>query len=241
MTNFFVDQLFGGFLLAAFPIAIFAGLISFLSPCVLPLVPGYLSFAAGYSKAKGRVFLGSILFVLGFSVLFISYGVLFGGIGSQISTHEELITRILGVITIFLGLIFMGRFPMAPTFSPKISTNGGLIGAPVLGFLFGIGWTPCIGPALATVQTLAFQESSAARGAILSFGYCIGLGAPFIASGLYLDKSERLRKFLTKRGDLITKIGGTLLILIGIAQVLGIWTDLMASLRSLMTDFAPVI
>ena len=241
MIDFFVDQLFSGFLLVAFPIAILTGLISFLSPCVLPLVPGYLSFAAGYSKAKGRVFLGSILFVLGFSVLFISYGALFGGIGSRIATNDETITRILGVITILLGLIFMGRFPMMRTFSPKIATNGGLIGAPLLGFLFGIGWTPCIGPALATVQTLAFQESSAARGAILSFGYCIGLGAPFIASGLYLDKSERLRKYLTKRGDLITKIGGALLILIGIAQILGLWTDLMISLRSLITDFAPVI
>ena len=241
MIDFFVDQLFSGFLLVAFPIAILAGLISFLSPCVLPLVPGYLSFAAGYSKAKGRVFLGSILFVLGFSVLFISYGALFGGIGSRIATNDETITRILGVITILLGLIFMGSFPMMRTFSPKIATNGGLIGAPLLGFLFGIGWTPCIGPALATVQTLAFQESSAARGAILSFGYCIGLGAPFIASGLYLDKSESLRKYLTKRVDLITKIGGALLILIGIAQILGLWTDLMISLRSLITDFAPVI
>ena len=241
MIDFFVDQLFSGFLLVAFPIAILAGLISFLSPCVLPLVPGYLSFAAGYSKAKGRVFLGSILFVLGFSVLFISYGALFGGIGSRIATNDETITRILGVITVLLGLIFMGSFPMMRTFSPKIATNGGLIGAPLLGFLFGIGWTPCIGPALATVQTLAFQESSAARGAILSFGYCIGLGAPFIASGLYLDKSERLRKYLTKRGDLITKIGGALLILIGIAQLLGLWTDLMIFLRSLITDFAPVL
>ena len=241
MIDFFVDQLLGGFLLVAFPIAVLAGLISFVSPCVLPLVPGYLSFAAGYSKAKGRVFLGSILFVLGFSVLFLSYGALFGGIGSRISTNEETITRILGVITILLGLIFMGRFPMMRTFSPKISTNGGLIGAPLLGFLFGIGWTPCIGPALATVQTLAFQESSAARGAILSFGYCIGLGAPFIASGLYLDKSARLRQFLTKRGDLISKIGGALLILIGIAQLLGFWTDLMISLRSMITEFAPVI
>lgn len=241
MTSFFVDQLAGGFLLVAFPIALLAGLISFISPCVLPLVPGYLSFAAGYSKAKGRVLIGSSLFVLGFSVLFISYGALFGGIGSRISTNEEVITRILGVITIFLGFIFMGRFPMMRTFSPKIATNGGLIGAPLLGFLFGIGWTPCIGPALATVQTLAFQESSAVRGAILSFGYCIGLGAPFIASGLYLDKSERLRRYLTKRGDLISKIGGALLILIGIAQLLGIWTDLMISLRSIITEFAPVI
>jgi cytochrome c-type biogenesis protein len=241
MIDFFVEQLLGGFLLVAFPIAVLAGLISFLSPCVLPLVPGYLSFAAGYSKSKGRVLLGSILFVLGFSVLFISYGALFGGIGSRIATNDETITRILGVITILLGLIFMGRFPMMRTFSPKVATNGGLIGAPLLGFLFGVGWTPCIGPALATVQTLAFQESSAARGAILSFGYCIGLGAPFIASGLFLDKSARLRKFLIKRGDLISKIGGVFLLLIGIAQVLGLWSDLMISLRSLISDFAPVI
>ena len=241
MINFLVEQLFSGFLLVAFPIAILAGLISFISPCVLPLVPGYLSFAAGYSKSKGRVFLGSILFVLGFSVLFISYGALFGGIGSRIATNDEAITRVLGVITILLGLIFMGRFPMMRTFSPKVATNGGLLGAPLLGFLFGVGWTPCIGPALTTVQTLAFQESSAARGAILSFGYCIGLGAPFIASGLYLDKSARLRRFLTKRGDLISKIGGVLLILIGISQLLGFWTDLMISLRSMISAFTPVI
>jgi cytochrome c-type biogenesis protein len=241
MINFLVEQLFSGFLLVAFPIAILAGLISFVSPCVLPLVPGYLSFAAGYSQSKGRVFLGSILFVLGFSVLFISYGALFGGIGSRIATNDETVTRVLGVITIALGLIFMGRFPMMRTFSPKVATNGGLLGAPLLGFLFGIGWTPCIGPALATVQTLAFQESSAARGAILSFGYCIGLGAPFIASGLYLDKSARLRRFLTKRGDLISKIGGVLLILIGISQLLGFWTDLMISLRSMISAFTPVI
>jgi cytochrome c-type biogenesis protein len=241
MTSFFVDQLAGGFLVVAFPLALLAGLISFISPCVLPLVPGYLSFAAGYSQAKGRVLLGSLLFVFGFSVLFISYGALFGGIGSRISTNEETITRVLGVLTIFLGLIFMGRFPMMRAFSPRVATNGGLIGAPLLGFLFGIGWTPCIGPALATVQTLAFQESSAVRGAILSFGYCIGLGVPFIASGLYLDKSASLRRYLTKRGDLISKIGGALLILIGIAQLLGIWTDLMISLRSMITEFSPVI
>ena len=231
----------GGFLLAAFPIAILVGVISFLSPCVLPLVPGYLSFAAGYSSAKGRVFLGSILFVLGFSVLFISYGAFFGGVGSRISANEELIIRVLGVLTIILGFIFMGRFPLMPTFTPKISTNGGLIGAPLLGLLFGIGWTPCIGPALATVQTLAFQESSAARGAILSFGYCIGLGAPFIASGLYLDKSQKIHKYLIKRGDLISKVGGVLLILIGLAQVFGLWADFMIQIRSLISEFSPVI
>jgi cytochrome c-type biogenesis protein len=241
MTSFFVEQIMSGYLLTAIPLAIVAGVVSFLSPCVLPLVPGYLAFAAGFSKSRGRVFLGSFLFVCGFSALFVSYGALFGSLGARVATNEEVITRVLGIFTLLMGLIFLGRFPLMPTLKPKISTTGGLVGAPLLGFLFGVGWTPCIGPALATVQTLAFQESSAIRGAILSLGYCLGLGIPFIATGLYLDKSESLRKYLVKRGDVITKLGGSLLILIGLLQLLGLWSDLMISLRSLISDFSPVI
>jgi cytochrome c-type biogenesis protein len=241
MTDFFVEQLLGGFLLTAFPLALLAGLVSFASPCVLPLVPGYLAFAAGFSKSRGKVLLGSTLFVLGFSVLFISYGALFGMLGSRVSANEEVITRVLGIFTILMGVIFLGAFPLMPTMKPKISTTGGLIGAPILGFLFGVGWTPCIGPALASVQALAFQESSATRGAILAFGYCIGLGLPFIATGLYFDKSEPLRKLLVKRGGLISKAGGALLILIGVLQLFGIWADLMISLRSMISEFTPVI
>ena len=170
MTEFVVNHIMDGFLLTAFPIAVLAGIISFISPCVLPLVPGYLAFAAGFSNSRGKLFLGSVLFVLGFSALFISYGVLFGELGARVAVNEEIITRVLGVLTILMGVIFLGAFPMMPTIKPKISTNGGLIGAPILGFLFGVGWTPCIGPALASVQALAFQESSAVRGAVLSFG-----------------------------------------------------------------------
>ena len=241
MRDFVVNHIMDGFLLTAFPIAVLAGLISFISPCVLPLVPGYLSFAAGFSNARGKLFLGSVLFVLGFSALFISYGVLFGELGARIATNEESITRVLGVLTILMGVIFLGAFPMMPTLKPKIATNGGLIGAPLLGFLFGVGWTPCIGPALASVQALAFQESSAVRGAVLSFGYCIGLGLPFIASGVFLDKSEKLRKVLVKSGNKVSKVGGVLLIVIGLLQLTGLWTDLMIEMRSLITDFAPVI
>jgi cytochrome c-type biogenesis protein len=241
MRDFVVNHLLDGFLLTAFPIAVLAGVISFVSPCVLPLVPGYLSFAAGFSQARGKVFLGSLLFVAGFSALFISYGALFGELGSRIATNEESITRVLGVLTILMGVIFLGAFPLMPTIKPRISTTGGLIGAPLLGFLFGVGWTPCIGPALASVQALAFQESSAVRGAILSLGYCIGLGAPFIATGLFLDKSEKIRKVAVKSGNSISKVGGVLLILIGILQLTGLWTDLMIEIRSWISDFVPVI
>lgn len=241
MTNFVVDQLMGGTLLAALPIAILAGLISFLSPCVLPLVPGYVAYATGFASTKGKVLLGSLLFVLGFTFVFASYGLAFGGLGSQIAANEEVITRVLGIFTIAMGAIFLGLFPFAPTMQPKISTTGGIAGAPLLGVLFGVGWTPCIGPALATVQTLAFTESSATRGAILSIGYSIGLGIPFILSGLFLDRSKKIRSFFLKRGSLISKVGGVLLILIGALQLTGIWSDLMIDLRSLISSFVPVI
>ena len=241
MKDFFVEQIMSGFLITALPVAFTAGLISFLSPCILPLVPGYLSFAAGFSLNRGKVFLGSILFVLGFSVVFVSFGAIFGGLGNQLVANEDSISRVLGVITIFLGFVFLGKFPFAPTFRPKIKTTGGLVGAPLLGILFGVGWTPCIGPSLAAVQTLAFQESSAVRGALLSFGYCLGLGLPFMASGLFLDRTEKLRKYLVKRGDLISKIGGVFLIVIGLLEVSGLWSELMNSSRSFISDFIPVV
>lgn len=241
MTSFVVDQLMGGTLIAALPIALFAGLLSFLSPCVLPLVPGYVAYATGFASTKGRVLLGSLLFVLGFTFVFASFGLAFGGLGSQIAAHEEIITKLLGIFTIAMGTIFLGVFPFAPTIQPKISTTGGIAGAPLLGALFGIGWTPCIGPALATVQTLAFDEGSATRGAILSIGYSIGLGIPFILSGLFLDRSKKIRSFFVRKGSIISKVGGVLLILIGFMQFTGVWSDLMINLRSLISDFVPVI
>jgi cytochrome c-type biogenesis protein len=241
MRDFVVETLFSGNLVVALPIALLAGLISFLSPCVLPLVPGYVAYATGFATSKGKVLLGSTLFVLGFTFLFVSYGLAFGGLGTTIASHERLLAVILGLLTIAMGLLFMGLFPFAPTVRPKISTTGGIAGAPLLGFLFGLGWTPCIGPALATVQTLAFQEASALRGSILSLAYSFGLGIPFILSGLYLDRSKSLRTFLVKRGDVISKVGGILLVLIGLLQVTGTWGSLMNSLRSAISEFVPVI
>jgi len=243
MFDFFVDIIFDGNLLIACAVAIFAGVISFASPCVLPLVPGYLSYAAGMTevRSRGRAALGSILFVLGFSLLFISYGAIFGSLGSKISSNSNSISIILGLLTIVMGIIFLFNQKFYRSFKPVWKVRAGLIGAPMLGLLFGVGWTPCIGPTLAAVQTLSFQESSALRGAILSFAYCVGLGSPFILVGIFFDKSNRLRKFISRHGNYLTLIGGVFLILIGVLQVTGLWADVMNSLRSWISDFAPVV
>ena len=233
-----IDLIFEANLMVAFPVAFFAGLISFASPCVLPLVPGYLSYAAGNSN---RRILGALLFVLGFSTLFVLYGAAFGGIGAKVTANEALLTRILGVFTILMGLIFMGKIPFVPSFKLNKSANAGLLGAPILGFLFGIGWTPCIGPTLAAVESLAFASASANRGAVLSLAYCIGLGAPFIFFAIFIEKAAAVRKWLLVRGDLVSKIGGIALIIIGLFQIFGIWNFLMNELRSLISGFVPVI
>jgi len=241
MKSDLANFLLSGNLILALPIAALAGLISFASPCVIPLVPGYLSYAAGFSKSRGKLFLGSLLFVLGFTALFVTYGALFGTLGSTISANQKNISRVLGLFTILMGLIFMGRINLMRSFKVNKIADSGLIGAPILGFLFGLGWTPCIGPALAAVQTLAIESASASRGSILSVAYCIGLGTPFILSSLFLDRSQAVRKFLAKNGDRISYVGGVLLIAIGAMQLTGTWDSLMNSLRGLISGFEPIL
>jgi cytochrome c-type biogenesis protein len=243
MHDFFVNQIFDGNLLIAAIVAIFAGLISFFSPCVLPLVPGYLSYAAGMTevRSRSRVALGSLLFVIGFSTLFISYGALFGSLGSKINTNSRTLSVILGLLTIAMGTIFLFNQKFYRSFKPQWKVRTGLVSAPVLGFLFGIGWTPCIGPTLGAVQALSFESSSALRGAILSFTYCIGLGIPFILVGIFFDQSTKLRRFISKHGNHLTLIGGIFLILIGLLQVSGLWLDVVNSMRDFVSGFAPVI
>src|SRR4051812_21945785 len=156
-----------GSLLLALPIAVLAGLVSFLSPCVLPLVPGYLSYVTGMSgdPKRSRLLAGSLLFVSGFAVVFLLAGVLAGGVGAAVLGHADVITRVLGVVTIALGLAFLG---FLPGFQRELRIHrfpaAGLAGAPLLGVVFGLGWTPCIGPTLAVVLTLGLQEGNAVRG-----------------------------------------------------------------------------
>jgi cytochrome c-type biogenesis protein len=192
-------------------------------------------------KSRSRVFLGSVLFVSGFTFLFVSYGVLFGGLGSKIAENSRPISIALGLLTISLGVIFLFNERFNRSFKPTWKMRSGLVFAPFLGFAFGIGWTPCIGPTLGAVQVLAIQSATAQRGAILSAAYCVGLGLPFILMGLFLDKAEPLRRFIASKGNTITKIGGLLLILIGILQVSNFWDQLMNSLRDLISGFIPII
>lgn len=241
MSDFLVDQVFDGGILLASLVALFAGLISFASPCVIPLVPGYLAYVGGVAGSRRKVLSGAVLFVLGFSLLFISYGALFGELGSRIISNSENLARLLGALTILFGLIFLFPEKFYRSYKVPFVAKSGVLSAPLLGFMFGLGWTPCIGPTLAAVQTISIIEASALRGAILSFAYCIGLGLPFILFALLLDKSQNLQRAIARRGKIISVIGGALLITIGLMQLFGIWESLMAGLRGTIADFVPVV
>ncbi|WP_061300483.1 cytochrome c biogenesis CcdA family protein [Herbidospora cretacea] len=238
------DTVASGSLLVALPIALLAGLVSFLSPCVLPLVPGYLSYVTGMSAdpRRGRLVLGSLLFVLGFALVFVLGGALFGGLGAVMLGNAEVITRVLGVVTVVLGLAFIGIIPgLQRDFRIHKLPAAGLAGAPLLGIVFGLGWTPCIGPTLAVVLTLSVDQGSAARGALLAFGYALGLGLPFVVAGLAYRKALHTFRAVRRHTLLITRIGGAMLVAVGLLLVTGLWGELIAGLQTWAGGFEPVI
>ena len=261
----------GGSLLLAVPVALAAGAISFASPCVLPLVPGYLSYVTGMSavdaqdvqardrsraqtqeqdaeqdrrRLRGRTILGAALFVLGFTAVFVSAGAAFGYAGSNLLVHQRLLEQVLGSLVILLGLFFAGAVPqrwsgwLQRDARLHYRPNVGLVGAPLLGVLFGIGWTPCLGPTLTAVQTLAWTQASAGRGAFLSAAYCIGLGLPFILTAVAFRRAMTAFGWIKRHYGAVTRAGGGMLVVVGAAMVSGVWDHLIHLMQGWVTGFS---
>ncbi|GAA2758696.1 cytochrome c-type biogenesis protein [Actinopolymorpha rutila] len=237
-----------GSLMLAIPIAALAGLVSFLSPCVLPLVPGYLSYVTGLTGAdlasarRGRMLAGALLFVLGFAAVFVSIGAVFGVVGNFLAVNAGLLTRILGVVAILLGLAFVGLVPwlQRDVRVHKVPAVG-LAAAPLLGVLFGLGWTPCVGPTLGVAATLAVNEGTAGRGSLLMLAYALGLGVPFVLVALGFRRVLGGLSWVRRHHVWVTRAGGALLILVGLAMVTGAWDAVIGPLRQWASNFLTVV
>ncbi len=238
----FSDTVYTGPLVAAAGVAMLVGIIGFLSPCVLPLVPGYLSYVAGLSGSgdrtrSRRVLLGALLFVLGFTAVFVAEGALFGSLGSLLRDHTLAVERIFGALTIVLGIVFLGKVPfLQREFRFHKLPPAGLVGAPLLGIAFGVGWLPCLTPTLGAVTGLATSQSTAGRGAVLMTFYCLGLGIPFLLVAAGIGWVSGALGFVRRHGGVVTQVGGAVLIVIGILLVTGVWDHWMTDLRGVFNQ-----
>ncbi len=240
----------GGTMALALPVALLAGLVSFFSPCVVPLLPGYLSYATGLGAAevvegsprRGRMLAGTSLFVLGFAAVFVMTGVVAGSAGQLLAAYRDVITRVLGVVIVMLGLIFAGvlKIGQRDLRLHRIPAVG-VAAAPLVGVVFALGWTPCLSPTLGVVVNLGFNEGTAVRGGLLGFVYALGLGIPFVLAGLAFTRMATAVAFLRERQQLVMRIGGVLLIIVGLLLVAGAWNTLTAVLRQWASSFETVI
>jgi cytochrome c-type biogenesis protein len=234
-----------GALLLAVPVAVLGGLVSFFSPCVLPLVPGYLSYVTGVTGSdlaearRGRMVTGASLFVIGFTVVFVSGGALFGYFGQTLQEYRDTVSKVLGVLMILLGVFFMGLMPWLTQREFRFHKRpmAGLIGAPLLGALFGIGWTPCIGPTLASVLALSSNQASAGRGALLTVSYCLGLGVPFVLAAVAFRKALGAFGWVKRHYVWVMRIGGTMMIVTGVLLLTGAWDSLVQDMQTWSNGF----
>lgn len=244
-----ITQALGSSLLLAIPLAVVAGVVSFASPCVLPLLPGYLSYASGLGAtqiSEGAVnrrplILGTIGFVLGFASVFVLTGALFGGLGGLLLQQQRLITLIAGLLIIILGAGFIGWLPMPPQIRLSMMPRMGVAASPLLGLAFGLGWTPCIGPTLSVVLTLALTEGSAGKGAALAFFYALGLGLPFLAFAAAFTKLGRHLSWLMRHQRGMQAAGGVLMLLVGLSMVTGLWDLIVGQLRNWSASFGTIL
>ena len=239
----------GGSMALAVPVALLAGLVSFFSPCVVPLLPGYLSYATGLGASevmeggrRGRMLAGTCLFVLGLAVVFVTTGVVAGSVGQALYAYSAVITGVIGGVIIVLGLVFAGLLPFGRR-EWRLSwvPRAGVAAAPLLGIAFGLGWSPCIGPALGVVINLGFNEATALRGGVLGFVYALGLGIPFVLAGLAFAKMARAVSFLRRHQLALQRIGGLMMVAVGLLLVTGLWDRLMIGLLGWISAFRPVI
>jgi cytochrome c-type biogenesis protein len=240
----------GGSMALALPVALLAGLVAFFSPCVVPLLPGYLCYATGLGAAeviegstrKSRMLLGTTGFVLGFAVIFVITGVVAGSLGQALYEYRTVINRVLGVVVIVLGLIFAGLVPIGQRDLRLHRVPAvGVAAAPLLGMVFALGWTPCISPTLGVVVNLGFNEGTAVRGGLLGFVYAVGLGIPFVLAGLAFSRMSRAVGFLRRHQLMISRIGGLLLVGVGLMLVTGAWDGLTSALRQWAASFETAI